>query len=230
MEALLDGAYSVGFAGVAQGVSAQARPAVMQTVARRVYTGTDRKAMLTKAHSRTAFTGFTRPAALAAAPAPEVLSGFLLRSAVVKGWPGMQAKGYSDAKGTNALDIVRMETLGPSMLLCLFAGVIARVDLQEPSEGVHFGLDSNGTAWKKDLRYANGNAKTLVGSFNNVSMPVSLRQGGAASIVPMDTVAQSMAAVVWTTPPPANTDFTSAQFGLEMVEGVQAVSFQLVSP
>ena len=156
---------------------------------------------------------------------PEVLSGFLLRSAVVAGWPGLEAHGFADIEGASPLQIVRMETVAPALLLCIFAGVVARVDLQEPSEAVHFGLDGASALWQKHLRYANGDS---VGSYiNNKNVPVPLRGTGTPATILLDTLAQSMANSVWTTPRPADTSFTAAQFALEMVEGVQAVSFKL---
>ena len=163
------------------------------------------------------------------------MSGFLLRSAVVAGWPGMEVHGFSDTAGNNALQIVRLETVAPSLLLCIFAGVVARVDFQEPGEAVHFGVDPNGHGWQKKLRYANGNATSPVGSPNGKSVPVTLRGPGTPrgpdtpAIIPLATLAQSMTNEVWTSPPPVDTDFTAAQFALEMVEGVEKVTFKLPS-
>jgi hypothetical protein len=229
IEALLDGAYSIGFAGVAQGVSGEARSGFMQVAARRARSGLTRRLALAQARPRTAAPlPSAQPApGDASSPTPEVLSGFLLRSAVVAGWPGLQAFGYSDVAATQPLQIVRMELVAPSLLLCLFAGVLARVDLQEPSEALHFGLDGSSGAWEKNLRYANGTTSTSVGSFTGSNVPVNLRGSGTPAIVPMDALAQAMSNQVWTTPPPGDTAFTAAQFGLEMVEGVQVVSFQL---
>ena len=229
IEALLDGAYSIGFAGVAQATTALARPSFLASAASRARGGHARLSLLAQVRSRTAFTP-PRPKlqSPASATTPDRLSGFLLRSAVVAGWPGLEAHGYSDTAGKKPLQIVRMEALSPSVLLCIFAGVLARVDLQEPSEAVHFGVDPNGSAWKKDLRYANGNATIPVGSYiGNANVAVNPRSAAFPSVLAVDALAQSMRDHVWTTPPPADVSFTSAQFALEMVEGVQAISFQI---
>lgn len=232
IEALLDGAYSVGFAGVSESVAAQARPAFREAAATRARTGTHRAALLAQAAPRTIpvlpATPLTAPAAV---PVPETLTGFLLRSAVVAGWPGLEVHGFADLKGTTPVPIVRMEILAPSLLLVLLGGTIERVDLQEPSEAVHFGVDAaTGGAWQKKLRYANGNDSVTVGSYiDDGSVPVTPRAtaSGSPFVIRVDTVAQAMTAHVWTTPPPSDTAFTAAQFALEMVEGVEAVSFQL---
>jgi len=231
LAALLDGAYSVGAAAAAQTVAAQARPAFFAQAAHRAGSGAARRALLAQVRSRTGLAFGMPPASAGAdepAAAPEVLSGFLLRSAVVAGWPGLEVFGYADAAGSKPLAIVRFETVAPSLLLCLFGGAVARVDFREPSEAVHFGLDTSGTGWQKDLRYANGTPTVQVGSFTGKNVPVPLRgSAGGPTIVPLATLAGTMATQVWTTPPPADSSFTAAQFALEMVEGVQAVTFQL---
>jgi hypothetical protein len=84
------------------------------------------------------------PAAPADEPAAGVgptYSGFLLRSAAVADWPGMQVNGYADPQAaTPALPIVRLERLAPTILLALFAGTIQRVDLTEPGQHLYFGV------------------------------------------------------------------------------------------
>jgi hypothetical protein len=184
VESLLDGAYSLGFAGV------------------------------------------SGPAPQSPAPAPGPCSGFLLRSAVVSGWPGLQALGFADAAGQVPLPVLRRDELAPAVLLYLFAGVLRRVDVQEPSEGMHFGVDAAGPAkWQKQLRYASGDSRHAVGSWiegGPVGVPMRDR-----NVVRVAELAAAMAPHVWTDPPPAHARFTSAEFGLEMVEGVQAVRFQL---
>jgi len=165
----------------------------------------------------------------AADDAPEVITGFLLRSAVVSGWPGLEVRCYADTEGQQPLPLLRLERVAPALLFCLLGGVLQRVDLQEPPEGVHFGVDpappSSQDPWQKQLRYASGNATTEVGSFiTGAQQPVQLRPG--TTVVCVDALAQAMAPDVWASPPPSPAQFTAAQFGLEMVEGVQSVSFQ----
>jgi hypothetical protein len=85
-----------------------------------------------------------RPGLLAAEPAAAAAptySGFLLRSAAVSDWPGLQVTGYADPQATTpALPIVRLERLAPTILLALFAGLVQRVDLTEPGQHLHFGV------------------------------------------------------------------------------------------
>jgi hypothetical protein len=70
------------------------------------------------------------------------ISGFLLRSAIVSGWPNLAVRGY-DLAG-QLLPVLRMDHLSPTVLLCLFDGVPATVELRQPQEGFQFGVDDDG--------------------------------------------------------------------------------------
>ncbi|MFE2042633.1 hypothetical protein ACFXAZ_17235 [Streptomyces sp. NPDC059477] len=70
------------------------------------------------------------------------VSGLLLRSALVSGWPNLAVRAV-DAGG-GPLAVLRMEHLSPSVLLCLFNGVPATVELAEPQEGFRFGVEDDG--------------------------------------------------------------------------------------
>lgn len=96
------------------------------------------------------------------------LSGFLLRSAVVSGWPDLQIDGYSaDINDLNPvqspdllLPLVRMERLSPNVLLCLFAGEVQTVDIHLKPETLHFGV-SLGDDQHPLERYPGGYYKEL---------------------------------------------------------------------
>jgi hypothetical protein len=66
------------------------------------------------------------------------LTGLLLRSAAVSGWPGLEVKAYkNDAK----LKLLRMDRLAENVLFCLFNDIPTKVDIEEPREGIQFGVD-----------------------------------------------------------------------------------------
>lgn len=157
--------------------------------------------------------------------APAIASGFLLRSSAVTGWPGMEIHPFADLDATMGIDIVRLEPVAPAVLLALFAAPIKRIDFREPPEALHFGvdLDTNASTFHKQLRYADGAA---TGAFKSGAVvPVPLRAG---RVVSTDALAQAMAGLVWDGQAPA-IGFTAAEFALEMVEGVQTVSFRMGS-
>jgi hypothetical protein len=83
------------------------------------------------------------------------VTGFLLRSALVSGWPGMSVRAFTTDVGDQVdpsqvdpslvVPILRLELLAPSILLVLFAGSPALVWLEEPHHGIQLGVDP-GTA------------------------------------------------------------------------------------
>jgi hypothetical protein len=80
------------------------------------------------------------------------VTGFLMRSRAVSGWPNLHVRAYSrdvvadDALTTVAesdpsrLKVLRMERLAPAVLLVLFDGVPAVVHIEEPRQGIQFGV------------------------------------------------------------------------------------------
>lgn len=79
------------------------------------------------------------------------VTGFLLRSRAVSGWPGLHVRAYASEPATRddeiipesdprRLKVLRMERLAPAVLLVLFDGVPAVVHVEEPRQGVQFGV------------------------------------------------------------------------------------------
>lgn len=220
IEALIDGAFSIGAPGVTADTGARLRTiAALSARARR-------------RRVRAALTGGAEtPGAAGPGSAPEAITGFLLRSAAVSGWPGLEVRGYADTGAQHLLPLLRLERVAPSLLFCLLAGVLQRVDLQEPPEGVHFGVDpappSSPAPWSKQLRYASGDGTIQVGSWIPGGVQQVTPRPGTTDVLRVNALARGMAPQVWASPPPSPAPFTAAQFGLEMVEGVQSVSFQV---
>lgn len=69
--------------------------------------------------------------------APE-LCGFLLRSAIVAGWPGLEIEAKDSQGKTVALH--RHEQLAPSIAMYLFAARIASVTIRQHADTVHLTL------------------------------------------------------------------------------------------
>jgi len=84
------------------------------------------------------------------APAGSI-GGFLLRSRAVSGWPALHVRAYredllpddADVPPTapHRMRLLRLERLAPAVLLCLFDGVPAVVHIEEPRQGVQYGVD-----------------------------------------------------------------------------------------
>lgn len=85
------------------------------------------------------------------------ITGFLMRSRVVSGWPNLHVRAYlhdtlPDDELTDKaeshpdrLKVLRIERLAPAILLVLFDGVPEIVHIEEPRQGIQFGvrLDAN---------------------------------------------------------------------------------------
>lgn len=167
------------------------------------------------------------PKLYAAAAPPKVASGFLLRSAVVDGWPGVEVRAY-DANLSPLPNVLRMDRVAPSVLLFLAEGSVHAVDVQEPSEGLHFGVDVSATG--KELRYVTvpgtAPAGTQPGSViaGAPSTTVGYRSGRAIQIAKL---ARDLRSNLEAAQGNQGRTFTAAEFALQLVEGVQLVRFMV---
>ncbi|MEZ4685871.1 MAG: hypothetical protein R3B47_07325 [Bacteroidia bacterium] len=166
----------------------------------------------------------------------QLVTGILLRSAVVKGWPALQVNGYDysawgnddNAKNNTIkkggvpvkpLPLLRMERLSPNVLLCLFKGEARVVDIHEKPEVVHFGFMEDGNAYKKQLVNSAGQ------NDENAVVPAVLNAQRRVDINKLFTAGYTL-----NKNPESGlnyTNFTTAQFALSMVEGVDRVRFIL---
>lgn len=151
-----------------------------------------------------------------------IITGFLLRSAVLSGWPGLEVNGYSDNDGKNEIQKLRMEALSGDTLLCIFDGEIQMIAIHEPPEALHEGLVRNNGNWVSTLRTVSGPdpGAQIPGVYVNMTMRPdgqTLQVQNAATIIKQTLNA-----------PPYNEniqDFTSAEYALEMIKGVVKVEF-----
>jgi hypothetical protein len=176
-----------------------------------------------------------RNSGLQSGSSPFHYSGFLLRSALVAGWPGLRVKAY-DGQGRELTPAPGETESGrritPDILLYLVEGIIHRVTFQEPSEGIHFGLDktSEGAiAAKKSLRKA-VNGPDLGKDAGEVPVPPAAfrpqLQGKNYQVLKIDNLAREMTKALG-----SNVNrFTPAEFALEMIEGVEGVTVEIAKP
>jgi hypothetical protein len=82
------------------------------------------------------------------------MAGFILRSPVVPGWPGLEARAWSNADSVNPMKPLRLDRLAPDVLIGIYPDVPVRLEFNEPSEGLVFGVEDEGI----DLRYLPGMA------------------------------------------------------------------------
>ncbi len=156
------------------------------------------------------------------------LTGFLLRSRAVAGWQGLEMTASGVDGSGNVLDPLqplRIDRLGPDVMLCVFNGKVTRLVVKEPPEGLHFGAapDARGGFSKGILRKVSepvGKPGTEpVGKPVTLDPPMGLpmREG---RVVKVAELAGRMKDALG-----AGT-FTSAELGLQMVESPAEVVFE----
>jgi len=162
----------------------------------------------------------------------EKVTGFLLRSAVVSGWPGLEVLAYTDSDQQDEAEILRMEHLAPDVLLCFFEGEIKQLIIHEHPEALHFGVDrsndppyTNSKSLKYPVKTNSHEAGTQIP--DNVAPPVKLapyfRDTHTRVLKIADLagpIQKELTEKIDYTGP-----FTAAEFALEMIEGVEAVIF-----
>jgi hypothetical protein len=135
-----------------------------------------------------------------------------------------------DAAG-GALPMRRFDRIAPTILLVMVDGVIDHVDISEPPEGLHFGVDLQGG---RALRYITVPASAPEGAkpggtIDGVTTgPVEVRSSGAIKV---SHLARAIGKTL--SDKGANNDagtgaalpFTSAELAMEMAEKVRTVRF-----
>lgn len=148
-------------------------------------------------------------------------TGFLLRSAIVEGWPGLEvAAKQSDEK---ELPILRMERLSKDVLLCIFKGEFQQLELKEPAEAMHFGVDLNKGNFSKALRGL-GVGKIKLGAETQYEIDVPTRVTASRTLDVLTMVDKIKCALH--DHGELGKYFSSAEFAVEMVESGQTGVFK----
>ncbi len=152
------------------------------------------------------------------------ITGFVMRSRAISGWPGVHVRAYkSDSAADNAvlpesdpnrLKLLRLERLAPAVLLALFDGVPAVVHVEEPRQGIQFGVrltESTPNNFSASVFARDRNTSTDVPGFP--TMPVSFR-AGAPGVIDFRRTAET-----FRTTPSTNMGPTmeSAEYALQML-------------
>jgi hypothetical protein len=138
------------------------------------------------------------------------MSGFLLRSDLVSGWPGLLVDGYVDNNFAKVLSPKRMDRLSQNVLFCLFEGVIKAIDFHLRPETLHFGVsprdENHEVDWYKTLRNEDGTERDD-GEWKKVSVD-------DMNVVDVTELVRDITAKK-----------TSSEFAVQMIEGVVKVRF-----
>lgn len=99
--------------------------------------------------------------------------------------------------------LLRMERLSKNVLLCLFAGRLAAVDFQQKPETLHFGFTLRNSHYYKSDKG-----------------PIVWKAEGGKRVVDIAKLKDMLSGEL-------KESYHPAKFGLDMIEGVERVRFQL---
>jgi hypothetical protein len=72
------------------------------------------------------------------------VAGFVLRSAVVSGWPGLELRAWSASDSVNPMKPLRIDRVSPTVMIGIYPDVPVKLEFNEPSEGLVFGFEDEG--------------------------------------------------------------------------------------
>lgn len=128
------------------------------------------------------------------------LSGLLLRSELVRRWPGLGVSGWEDTGKKRPLALARKDRLAPGLMIVLFAGVPARVEISEPGEGTRFGVElMTNNSLTIQVRNQDGSFRTTAN--NQPAPPVTVQLRDASTgVLDIDALATATGQALGTSP------------------------------
>ena len=152
--------------------------------------------------------------------------GFLLRSPVVRGWQGLEMEAWRWEKGKEQpAPPLRIDRLAPDIMLCIFNGPLARIEIRQPPEGMHFGADGF-----QKIRLKNVTAKDPGGQIDlkNEIVKIPFRTDETTRAVDIPELAKRLHEALKKNDGIApSSPFTSAEFGVQMTESPGRVEIKV---
>ena len=145
-------------------------------------------------------------------------TGFILRSVVVEGWPGLEIKAFPSETGDSPCQPLRLERLAKDVMLGIFDGTVNRLELREPAEAMHFGADLEEGVFSKTLRSTG--VKLPLGTQLEVrvdKVPFRTSDSRTVDVTRLVSDIKSKLDKAGELGP----EFSAAEFALEMIESAQ---------
>ncbi|MCW2898702.1 MAG: hypothetical protein JWO67_967 [Streptosporangiaceae bacterium] len=145
------------------------------------------------------------------------ITGALIRSDVVTGYPGLLVDGYADATTDHPLPQVRVEQLSDGVLICLFKGELARLDLHQRPESQHLAVENEAHGrFGKSLRAPGAGTGAAPPPLTGLSF-------GPRGTLPLAILTSAMAEAMRIGP----ADLSAGHFALQMTETAERIRFRL---
>lgn len=170
-------------------------------------------------------------------------SGFLFRSAVVSGYPGLEV--VPTLQGA-PVPILRMDRLLSNVLLVLFNGVPDHIVIRQPAEGLHFGITRKALTdstfilflrWLGHTAQSSDVAGTQIKPTPTTTLqvpnaPLRTGSGQPPGVIDVGGTTAAVIATMGANYLGADQTFTSAEFAVEMVlsAGLQPFDVTVTPP
>jgi hypothetical protein len=176
-------------------------------------------------------------------------SGFLFRSAVVAGYPGLEVV---PTLARVPVPILRMDRLSSDIMLVLFNGVPDHVDIRQPAEGLHFGITRQSARldeFSLYLRWLGHTSQSVDVAGTQIDrgsppqqppkdawkldkLPMRTGRNQPAGVIDITGTRSAIIAAMGAKYLGANQSFTSAELAVEMVlsAGVQPFDVTISTP
>ncbi|MFD9389893.1 hypothetical protein ACFWBB_03845 [Streptomyces sp. NPDC060000] len=138
---------------------------------------------------------------------PQPASGVLIRSELVPHWPHIIITAFSQG---HVIQPLRQQILGEDLLILLYDEVVDRLTLAEPPQGLHFGLNNDGTELRSIVPPVGQGLEEFPSDGSGYGQ--FLRPGGHDVLDIKNRLAPALAAAHGVP------ELTSAQFALQMVK------------
>ncbi|MGI8758654.1 MAG: hypothetical protein ACR2K0_05055 [Acidimicrobiales bacterium] len=128
-------------------------------------------------------------------------TGFILRSRAVSGWPTMIIRAFKGSgRSAKKLQPLRIERLSPSVIIALFDDEPTKVEIEEPRQGIQFGVRGHETIdgrWILPIRGVDG-------ELTDDAVDVPFRRG-SAGVLHMTELRKRIADEIGALPAPQHT-------------------------
>ncbi|MCG1038840.1 MULTISPECIES: hypothetical protein [Burkholderiaceae] len=159
-------------------------------------------------------------------PTDGVIAGFLLRSAVLTQYPGIEIKGYRSVgknddgapQGVDRMQLLRLDRLSSNVLICLFPDAPAWIEFDEPSEGLCFGVEPSQQALEIAIRDL-GNGEVLPDAIYTLDTVADFRGAQSNRVLNVKHLNAALAAKL------GKASLNAAEFALQLVKVPEQLVF-----
>ncbi|RLU80119.1 hypothetical protein CTZ27_35280 [Streptomyces griseocarneus] len=149
---------------------------------------------------------------------PTPVAGILIRSSLVQGWPALTVTA-TDHTGRQ-LTSLRHTQLDEAVLLCLFDGVPDILELAEPHQGLHFGIEDTGDLALRSLDPSSVGTQ-LPDPFEKVKETFLRQDSQGMEVLHVNDLAHALARVLGQPQP-----LLPGQFALQMIKSPEKLAFR----